>query len=292
MNKRLKRLIGLVCGAAFSVGAFALAACGNGGGGSGSAGGTYDGFGGEYIVAHNEGDTVKYVFEAENTDLRNKKGVSYSGSYTAETMVVPGFGETAATAASNGYCVTGLCAKGVSVNFVIVSDRDVENATLILRLGNECDFSFDIDADMFRVRIDPVSEYDLLDWTEGGAWGKWDSEFLDFYRDDNADGMAFAGYYIEEYECGTATVEAESKNPSGFEDFIVSVNLSLKSGVNSISLITDNNEVPSGTDNATMTATAPIVDCIKIITDAQLGLYSPQNNLGIGTDNACTYTVV
>ena len=38
-----------------------------------------------------------------------------------------------------------------------------------------------------------------------------------------------------------------------------------------------------------MTATAPIVDCIRIETEAQLGLYAPQNNLNLGTDNACTF---
>lgn len=92
---------------------------------------------------------------------------------------------------------------------------------------------------------------------------------------------------VPSYECedGYISVTATDSMASGFEEFLICTNLKLQKGLNCISLITTNNERPS--DGATFYATAPVVDCIKIITDAQLGLYEPQNN-GYGTDNACT----
>ncbi|MGN0805966.1 MAG: hypothetical protein ACI4MC_02920 [Candidatus Coproplasma sp.] len=279
MNKTLKHLIGVICGATLAICSVAFSACNGSGDGA-----SYNGIGTEYIVSHTEGQKVKYTFEAENTNLNNKSGPGASGTFNGESMVIPGD-----SSVSNGYCVDGMAAKGVSLNFVIVSDRNVKDATLILRLGSEYNFTYTFDAEMFQVRIDPVSELDVLpyDAEESGAWGNWDDDFLGVYNDDI---LPFAGYYIEEYDCGEISVEATSMDPSGFEDFTVSVKLSLQAGLNCISLITNNNVSPAGQDNATMTSTAPLVDCIKIITDAQLGLYNPQNNLKIGTDKACTYS--
>lgn len=242
----------------------------------------YNGTGAEYIVSHTEGQKVSYTFEAENTDLSNKSGPSFSGMYVEKGMVVYASGVNA----SNNYVVCGMCENGASLNFIVVSDREVTDATLILRLGTENKMSLTFDADMFRVRVDPVGEEDLLPYTDSGAWGKWDEFFLEYYTEAKGN---FAGYYVEEYECGNITVKASEYDPSGFTDYTVYTKLSLQKGVNCISLITNNNEVPAGTDNATFTATAPIVDCIKIETTAQLGLYAPQDN-GYGTNNACTVT--
>lgn len=279
MKRIFKSIIGVVCGAALCLGAVSMTACGNEEMG-------YDGVGSEYIVQHSDGQKVRYTFEAENTNLTNKQGPGASNTYFGETMVLSGVG------ASNGYCVNGLGQNGVSLNFIIVSDREVEDATLILRLGSELDFSYTLDADMYQVRIDPVNDLDLNDYNNeeaSGAWGMWDEQFLDVYNDEI---LPFAGYYLTEYYCGDIYVEPTENDPSGFEDYTVSVQLKLWKGVNSISLITNNDVKPSGTNNATMTATAPIVDCIKIETTAQLGLYMPQNNLKLGISNACTYVAV
>lgn len=231
-----------------------------------------DVYGSEYIIAHDDGE-VTYVFEAECTNLENKEGTAQSGTTLGKEMATGGID------ASNGGAVWGLNKNGVSVNFVIVSDRDVEDATLVMRVGTEFNMTTEFDADMFTVRVDPVAEEDVQPYTGGiGAWGMWDDLFLNFYE---------AAYTVSSYECeyGYVSVTATDSMASGFEDFLVCTNLKLQKGLNSISLITTNNERPS--DGATFYATAPVVDCIKITTDAQLGLYAPQNN-GYGIDNACT----
>ena len=213
-------------------------------------------FGSEYIVSHPEGETVTYIFEAECTDLTNKEGTAQSGTTLGREMATGGIG------ASNGGAVWGLNKNGVSVNFIIVSDRDVENAELILRAGTEFQMTTEFDASMFTIRIDPVSEEDVQPYTEGlGAWGNWDALFLDYYE---------PAVLVKTYDCeyGYISVTAPDSMASGFEDFTVYRNLNLQKGLNCISLITTNNIHPS--DGATFYATAPVVDAIKITTDAQL----------------------
>lgn len=58
-----------------------------------------------------------------------------------------------------------------------------------------------------------------------------------------------------------------------FEDYIISENVSLNEGKNVIKLISSNNESLGGTTKAT----APLVDCIKITTDAKL-TWEPKNS--------------
>lgn len=274
MKKILKRAAGILCCATLMTGALAFAACG-GEGGTGS----YDVYGSEYIVSHEEGKTVKYTFEAECTNVMNKSGTAFSGTRNEEDMIVSGVG------ASNGYCVAGLCINGISVNFVIVSDRDVENATLILRLGSEMETDVTLTADIYQVRVDTVTEEDVQPYTENGAWGKWDQFFLEYYGADH-------GTYLDSFSCGEINIYATDTDPCGFDDFTVSTTLSLQKGLNCISLITNNNVVPPNTNGnaATVYATAPVVDCIKITTSAQLGLYNPMyyEERGV-TSGACTF---
>lgn len=64
----------------------------------------------------------------------------------------------------------------------------------------------------------------------------------------------------------TVTIEADSKTPiTPCEDLIQITGVSLKKGENLIQLLTSNNKTVDGT---TFKANAPIVDCIKITTDA------------------------
>jgi len=51
-----------------------------------------------------------------------------------------------------------------------------------------------------------------------------------------------------------------------FEDYLIAQNVSLKAGENTIKLITDNDDPMGGT----MTSTAPMIDCLKIVTEANL----------------------
>lgn len=283
MNKKFKKICGIACCATLAAGVLAMSACG----GSGSS--LYDGFGSEYLVTHEDGKEVTYTFEAEYLNFSNKAGPAFSGDYTEEEMI-----RVADSSSGNGYAVSGMCQYGNSLNFIIVSDRDVEDATLILRLGSEqtTDYSFTFTAETFLVRVDPVSEADLLPYNAdpSGAWGNWDDDFLAVYDDENG-WLPFAGYYLTEWDCGSITVTATEQDPSGFEDFTVTTKLKLQAGINCISLITNNNDRPNaGQAGSTLEATAPVVDSIKIKTSANLGMYSPQKNADyFDVADACTF---
>ena len=60
-----------------------------------------------------------------------------------------------------------------------------------------------------------------------------------------------------------------------FQDFTITKNLNLKKGSNKIELVTNNNKAMFGT----MTATAPMVDCMKITTDASLSWEPKLDNI-------------
>lgn len=259
----------------------------------GNAGGytPSDVYGNEYIVYHDEGQTVEYVFEAECTNLENKTGNTYSGTASGAQMAISG-----GTGASNGGVVSYLYNYGNSVNFIIVSDREVTDATLILRCGAEYN-DVTVDGSTFTCRVDPVPnpEVFLTSYREGGAWGMWDDYFLDYYYMDYSgadyENWTFNGQWLAQYTCGNIHINAENvMTVTGIDDFIIAQNFTIYEGITCISFITTNNDRPAHTE--TQRATAVVIDCIKIITDAQLGLYNPQNNNGFGIENACTYTVV
>ena len=234
----------------------------------------------DYLIQHTENEKVTYIFEAESTDLGNKSGPAWSGSYTEASMI------TEAEGASGGYALQGLAKNGNSVNFLVVCDRDVDNASLILQLGNVTKYKMTLDSTNYLVRVDTiVSDEDLLPVAKGGAIGNWDAFFLNFYKDLSKTG----GYYIDLWDCGNIELEEPSSFTAGnvymgsSNGYTVTSSLSLKKGVNCISLITNNDDTIVGT---TMSATAPAVDCIEITTTAQLGMYYKNDNGGYGV-TAC-----
>lgn len=227
-----------------------------------------------YLVKHAENSSATYCFEAECTDLGNKSGPAWSGSYTEAGMIV------ACNEASGGYAVQGLAKLGNSVNFLVVCDRDVEDAKLVLQLANPTKYEVNLDSSMYTIRVDTiVTSDDLKPASEDGAIGNWDKAFLNYYQDLNQTG----GYYIEQWDCGTITFKAPEFFTAGdvymgdSKGYAITTALRLKKGVNCISLITNNTEQLIGT---TMTSTAPAVDCIEITTTAQLGMYYKNNNGG------------
>lgn len=246
-----------------------------------------DVYGNEYIKYHTDGQTVEYVFEAECTNLENKYGNTYSGNAAGSNMAKYG-----GVNASNNGVVGYLYNYGNSVNFVIVSDREVEEATLVLRCGAEFN-NTTINANTVTCRVDPVTEPEafLTYYQNGGAWGKWDEYFLDYYKldYDDMDNYNFRGYHYTTWDCGSISIEADGvMDVTGISDYVITSRLHIYKGITSISFVTNNNDVPKNTE--TQRATAVVIDCIKIITDAQLGMYNPQNN-NYGTENACTYMV-
>lgn len=232
----------------------------------------------DYLVKHEEGANAKYIFEAECTDLRGKKGLGYSGGANASDMAVMADDGTG--------CVTFLYAKGLSVNFFVACDRDVADAKLSVRVGGEFIHVL-LNPETYSFRVDPnidhdyLQEYDPNDLNSDGSLGNWDEFFLNYY-----DVTETNGYYIDEWECEEIDVDRSNQSIiGGWDVFDITLALSLKKGINCISMITDNNTFVNAAPHGTMAATAPCVDYIAIETKAQLGAFNVQDN-SLGT-NAC-----
>ena len=227
-----------------------------------------------------------YTFEAECTDLRGKSGPGASGEASGTSMASTS-SNPEVSGEFHGF-VTYLYQKGVSVNFIIYSDRDVDNVKLDIRLGIESmDYYFN--PANYKIQIDSCSEDDLKDINDGGAVGNWDAFFMDYYgpNGDGKDDESHVRYTIDKWDCGEIHLDGTGSNsPINFADFTITTTLSLKEGYTCISLITNNNSVPvnnKGEEMAgTYAAVAPCIDCIKLTTDAVLEMAVTYNN-GCGT---------
>jgi len=89
------------------------------------------------------------VFEAEMCDWSNFVGFGYSGGVNGWNAV---YLDNYNADASNGYFVTGLYDNGLSVEFNIQSDKEVDDAILVLRLSGEYS-SFTLSDDEFLTTI-------------------------------------------------------------------------------------------------------------------------------------------
>ena len=272
MKKTLKKLTAL----AMAVGlAATMTACDTGDGAPAGGSG-----------ASASGGLKVYTFEAENTDLRGKSGPGASGEASGTSMASTS-DDPSVSGEDHGF-VTYLYQDGVSVNFVIKSDRDVDNVQLDVRLGIESmDYYFN--PSNYTIQIDSCTEDDLKEPTEGGAVGNWDAFFMDYYGPDGEgkDDPNHERYTIDEWECGEIHLDGTGSNtPIGFEDFTITKTLSLKAGYTCISLITNNSDTPVNNQGVEMAGTyaavAPCVDCIKLTTDAELEMAVTYNN-GCGT---------
>lgn len=240
------------------------------------------------VPAAAEGMKV-YTFEAENTDLRGKSGPGASGEASGTSMASTSSDETV-SGDSHGY-VTYLYQDGVSVNFVIKSEEDVDNVQLDVRLGIESmDYYFN--PSNYTIQVDSCTEEDLKDNEDGGAVGNWDAFFMDYYGPDGdgKDDAEHERYTIDKWDCGEIHLDGTGSNtPIGFEDFTITKELSLKKGYTCISLITNNSDTPKNNEGAEMAGTyaavAPCVDCIKLTTDADL-------DMAVTYDNGCGKTAV
>lgn len=206
------------------------------------------------------GSGTTYVFEAECTDLGHKTGLGYSGDASGRNMVQ---GNNASNASGGGW-VGYLYADGVAVGFVIESDREVTDATLSLRIA--CEYvNMTFNSDNYKIRVDyDLTEDDLADYED--YWGE-------FYQ-DVPEGDAEIKYSDIALTKGGMVPQ--------FADYVVTTQLTLHEGLNMISLVT-NNTMLAQANLGTMKAIAPMVDCIKITTDAVLDMAVVVDN-GFGTD--------
>lgn len=177
-----------------------------------------------------------HVFEAEYLDFSDFFGWGFSGNATGTDAIVEDV--TGNAGVSNGRFVTYLYGNGITLEYEIYSDRAIDNVKFILRLSGEIkDFFIQSERTPNMLEEEPVYTIKVNDETI-----KYDSIY-------------FIG------------VPSQSSNQLlPFEDYVISMNISLKEGLNTFTLITDNNLLMGGT----MSATAPMIDCLKLETYAVL----------------------
>ncbi|MBR1813362.1 MAG: InlB B-repeat-containing protein [Lachnospiraceae bacterium] len=141
--------------------------------------------------------------------------------------------------ASNDFYVTNMYMPNLTLTFVIQSDKAVDDAVLKLRLGAEF-FSMTLTDEMYLVEVN------------GEKISYKDIELLN----------------VPSYESG-------QKLP--FKDFTLQSKVALKEGENIITLKV-NNDIKMN-DSGTLYATAPMVDCIYVSTDAVLSWTPKEDNL-------------
>lgn len=192
--------------------------------------------------------TGTYIFEAEHVSLTDRvtgeplRGMGASGGSEGPNMVDPPAPGMEGINASNGYYVTYLYAPFLALYFDIDSDRDVADATLIFRISAE------------NVPF-ALSSYSSDIPTESGTIL---SEYLIKLNDAPID------YGVIEITDVTGHAATGGRRP--FSDFTIAVSLSLTKGRNTFSFTTANTNGMGGT----MSATAPVIDCIKVTTSANL----------------------
>lgn len=169
----------------------------------------------------------EYIFEAEYIDgIEDMRGMGYSGGATGTAMILND--RKIPMGASNGFYVSYLYQNGLTLEYVINSDKAVTDAKLVLRLSAEM-MDITINGESYSVIVNGTAvQYDDISFR------------------------------------GVPPMTAEAKYP--FKDYTITTSLSLKEGENIIQLKTTNESAMGGT----MSATAPLVDCMKIYTTATL----------------------
>lgn len=202
-------------------------------------------------------------FEAEFTYIDEKKaGVGSSDNFSGLKLI---FVDNGTASASNGYWVSGLYYNTAFIEFVITSDRDVTDAHLQLRLSAEW-------ADMY---LAPTTR------NFGGRdyFGFEISSALALLGDDGGvqkDSLGYALFNEDskltfEYDpiaiTGAITFEQSMVDKRPFTDYLMTTAFTLRKGVNVVRLTVTNSNPPY---DGTMEASAPMIDCMSIFTDAVL----------------------
>lgn len=178
-----------------------------------------------------------YTFEAELTDLTDKQGYGYSFG-RVETQLIRVDTDYRNQNASFGNSVGFLYATDLSVDFRIYSETAVENVTLTARLS----------AEYRDIYIAPTQ-------TEMNG-----DTYYDFVFEVNGDEIDYNPIAL------TGAMGQATRNQRPFTDHRISRRVSLKQGWNEIKLIVANSDY----FESTISAMAPMIDCIYLTTDAKL----------------------
>jgi hypothetical protein len=199
----------------------------------------------------------KYTFEAEATDFTEKFGQGTSTNSYEEGMIMDyTFVKDGSTqTVSNGYFVRELYYNGASLDFQIEAAEEVFDAVLYLRVSSES-------YEFFTTKEKDGVTYNYLSDTEFKIVvnGEWDGATPTTW-------LNYGGLYMPMANIVDREDLAQNKTP--FEDVLITVNLHLVKGSNTITLYVDNNNSHGGTYHAE----APIIDCIYIYSSTELTMY-------------------
>ena len=202
-----------------------------------------------------------YVFEAEYTQLIGREvdgatdgnGNLYGSGYSNEPkglqLISNNFDRPAE--ASNDYYLHDLYRNGLYIEFIIESDRAVEDAQLTLRLAGEY-YDSEVTDENFYVSVYPE-----------GTEDPYDEDVVTFFEFDP---ISFTLERSGDYAAlGT------------FEDYLISTEMPLVEGKNIVRLEIANSEHHGA--GGTVNATAPMIDCVIIDTDAVLTWEPIESNI-------------
>lgn len=198
----------------------------------------------------------RHTFEAEAIDFTDKYGQGTSTNSYEEglimdyTFVDGGSLETV----SNGYFVRELYYNGATLDFDIQSSKDVDDAIIYLRVSSES-------YEFFTTKEKDGKKYNYLSKDEFKVVinAEWDGY-------DPLSWLDYDGLYMPMANLINREDLADHKTP--FENAFISANISLKEGMNHITLLVDNNNNHGGTFHAE----CPIIDCMYIYSDATLSM--------------------
>lgn len=184
-----------------------------------------------------------YVLEAEYTNVYDITGTTYSGQAVGENVIVKDSSGTA----SNGFFINYLYREGNTVFFDIYADSAASGVTLVLRLAPYYDSGITLNYQKYVVNVASMT-------LSGDSLVSGNSANI-YYKDINlgSNYLSQQNIFVEE---------------GGFVDYTISATVNLTQGYNRISLITNNSDKLSSKGD--MGSTAPMIDCIKIKTDAAL----------------------
>lgn len=182
----------------------------------------------------------KYNFEAEDVDVSELQGWGFSGDAKGANVIIS---DTKDAGASNGYYTYCLNSPQLTLDFKLFSDRAAK-AKFRIRLSAE-------------IRDIKISSSDSSDPGTGKFTIKVNDVPLDYGT------IEFTGVPSQ----STGDVLA-------FKDFL-EIEIDIKKGENHIMLVVDNNKNYQG---GTMKAIAPMVDCIKLETQANIRMEESSGN--------------
>lgn len=202
-------------------------------------------------------------FEAEYSYIdENKAGVGSSDNFSGLKLI---FVDNGTAEASNGYWVSGLYYEKAFIEFIITSDKDVTDAHLQLRLSAEW-------ADMY---LAPTSQnFGGKDYygfeissalAKLGAGGEVEKDAQGYALFEESTKQTFD--YTPIAITGAISFEQSMVDKRPFTDYLMTTAFALRKGVNVVRLTVTNSNPPY---DGTMEASAPMIDCMSIFTDATL----------------------